>query len=166
MNAYYMVKDVRDNIGEASASHWGDDDILRKINFSHRSRANELLSVPGDWLLTSDELTPVASVITLPSDCVKPVYMEETVSGNPIPLNGNIRDRRLTRLSGTTLYSGIVEAYLKGNTLEVNMDNYSTAVTLWYQRRVPDLHMGAESSVAASTLGFDLSKYPRYVADY
>lgn len=166
MNAYLMVKEIRDNIGEDSASHWGEDDILRKLNMSHRARANELLSVPGDWLLKSSDLTPSSSVITLPADCVKPVYMEETSTGYVIPIKGTVRTRRVTRLAGTSFYSGSNEAYLHGNTLVVNADNYSTGVTLWYQRRVPDLHMGTESSVAASTLGFDLSNHPKYIADY
>lgn len=165
-NAYYMLKDLRDNIGEATASHWGDDDLLRKLNASHRMRANELISVPGDWLLTSEDLTPVASVLTLPSDCVKPVYAEETSSGYVVSLEGDIRTRNLTRIAGTTLYAGAPEVYLVGNTLVFNVDAYTTETTLWYQRRVPDLHCGVESSVAASTLGFDLSNQPRYVADY
>lgn len=166
MNAYYIVKDVRDNLGEDTAAHWGDDDILRKVNAAHRMRANELLSVPGDWLLTSSDLTPVASVITLPTDCVKPVYMEETSSGYEVPLTGDIRVRRSTRATGVTIYSGLTEAYLNGNTLVVNQDSYTTQVTLWYQKRIPDLHMGTESSVAANTLGFDFSNQPRFVADY
>lgn len=166
MNAYYMVKDVRDNLGESVASHWGDDDILRKINAAHRDRANDLISVPGDWLVTHDDLTPSDSVITLPSDCIKPIYMEETSTGYPIPLTGDIRTRRVSRVHGASSYTLDVEAYLEGNTIVVNQDSYGNEVTLWYQRRIPDLHMGTESSVAASTLGFDLSNQPRFVADY
>jgi hypothetical protein len=166
MNAFYMLKDLRDNVGEATESHWGDDDLLWKLNLAHRVRANELISVPGDWLLTSSNLTPVDSVITLPSDCVKPVYMEETTDGYPIPFCGDIRDRRTDRVYATNPWSGSAEAYLVGNTIEVNASSYTTGVTLWYQKRVPDLHAGTESSVAASTLGFDLGNRPRFEDDY
>ena len=166
MNAYQMITEVRDKIGEDVASHWGDNDLLRKLNFSHRQRANELITTPGDWLLTSEDLTPVASVITLPSDCIKPVYLEETTDGTPITLDANVRDRRAFRGKSDSVYVGVPEAYLAGNTLEVNEDAYTTGVTLWYQRRVPDLHMGAESSVAASALGFDLSNKPEYILSY
>ena len=166
MNAYYLLTDLRDNIGEASAKRWGDNDLLRKLNFSHRLRTNELISVPGDWLVTSEDLTPVDSVVTLPSDCVKPVYMEHTSDGYSISLGQNVRDRRTTQVAGTTLYSGLCDAYLEGGTIVINSDSFSDQVTLWYQRRIPDLHAGTESSVAASTLGFDLANEPRFVADY
>ena len=166
MNAYYLLTDLRDNIGEASAKRWGDNDLLRKLNFSHRLRANELISVPGDWLVTSEDLTPSNSVVTLPSDCVKPVYLEHTSEEYPISLNQNIRDRRTTYVIGTTLYSGLLDAYLLGNTIVINSDSFSDQVTLWYQQRIPDLHAGTESSVAALTLGFDLGNEPRFVANY
>lgn len=158
MNAYFMIQELRDLIGEATAKHWGDWGLLRKLNFSQRQRANELISSPGDWLVTSEDLTPAASVITLPSDCIKPAYLEETSDGTPIALSGNLRDRRVTE--------ALLEAYPVGNTLVVNSDSYTTGVTLWYHQRIPDLHMGTESSVAASSLGFHVANHPVFVADY
>lgn len=166
MNCYHMLTEMRDIIGEKTASHWGDDGLLRKINFSQRQRANELMSVPGDWLLASEDLTPAASVITLPSNCVKPVHLEETTSHCPISIGQNIRDRRISGVSGQTIWDQVMEAYPLGNTLVVCIDSYTTGVTLWFQRRVPDLHCGTESSVAVSTLGFHLANHPVFVADY
>lgn len=167
MNAWYMLVDLRDNIGEATEKRWGDNDLLRKLNFAHRLRANELLSNPGDWLLTSDDLTPSNNAVTLPSDCLKPVYMEQTSDGYPISLHQNIRTRRVTRVGGTNLYTGTLDAYLVGNTIEINSDNFTDQVTLWYQKRIPDLHAGtAATGTGASALTLDKGNEPRFVDDY
>ena len=163
MNAYYMLVDLRDNVGEASAKHWGDNDLLRKLNFAHRARANELMSVPGDWLMTSDDLTPVASVITLPSDCVKPSYMEITASEEPISLDVSIRERRLTRLSAG---AGGLEAYPVGNTLEVNTEGFTDEVTLWYLKRIRDLHAGTADAGAATEIALDTDNEHSVTDDY
>lgn len=153
MNARYMTLEIRDNIGEDVAAHWGDADILRKLNLSHRMRATELMQAPGDWLLKkSSSLTPSSSVITLPSDCVKPVYMEVVSDGDPISIDMTVRDRRLTRLAGSTLNTGLVDAYLVGNTIEINEDNFTNPVYLWYQRRIIDLHAGTAAAGAATSL--------------
>lgn len=167
MNTYYMMLDVRDNIGEEAAAHWGDNDVLRKLNSAQRRVANMFILSPGDWLVKSADLTPVASIITLPTDCAKPVYMEEKTSGYEISLKGNIRDRNLTRVAGAVVYEGAVEAYMLKDTIEVNQDSYTTEVTLWYQQRVPDLHTGAAGSNSAATiLEFQLTNEPRRVDDY
>ena len=166
MNAYYMMLDTRDNIGEDVASHWGNNDVLRKLNAAQRKVGSLFMLTPGDWLIKSTTLTPVASVITLPSDCAKPVYMEETTSGYPITLKGNIRDRALTRIAGAVVYEGSVEAYMLKDTIVVNQDGYTTGVTLWYQQRIPDLHSGKAAAGSASTLQFELANEPKRVDDY
>lgn len=166
MNSYHMVLDVRDNIGEDTAAHWGANDVLRKLNSAQRKVANLFILSQGDWLIKSADLTPVASVITLPTDCAKPVYMEETSSGYPITLKGNIRDRAATRISGANIYEGAVEAYMLKDTIEVNQSGYTTGVTLWYQQRIPDMHTGAAAAGSASTLQFELANEPRRVDDY
>lgn len=167
MNSYYMMLDVRDNIGEDVASHWGDNDILRKLNAAQRKVANLFILTPGDWLIKSTNLTPVDSVITLPDDCAKPVYMEETSSGYVITLHGNVRDRGLTRITGAVVYDGTVEAYMQKDAIVVNQDGYATPVTLWYQQRVPDLHAGiAGVNSAGFKVVFELANEPKRSDDY
>jgi len=161
-----MLTEVRDNVGESTESHWGDNDLLRKLNLSYRLRATELLSVPGDWLVTSTDLTPSSSVITLPDDCVKPIYLEEKDNGRAIDFSMTIRERRTSRLSGTTLYSGVVDAYFVGNTIEINMDDYGEEVTLWYQRRVPNLHTGTADAGGSTSLTFEVANEPSFEDDY
>lgn len=167
MNTYHMLLDVRDNIGEDVASHWGDNDVLRKLNAAQRKVANLFILTPGDWLIKSADLTPVDSVITLPDDCAKPVYMEEESSGCEITLSGNIRGRNFSRVTGAIAYEGITEAYMEMNTIVVNRDSYTTEVTLWYQKRIPDLHTGAAAVGSGATkLIFQLTNEPKRVDDY
>ena len=153
MNSYYMLQDVRSNIGEGTGVHWTDREIMRKLNMAHRKAANILLSNPGDWLVTSGAFTPVDSVITLPYYVSKPVYLEETSSGYRIPINTTVRDRRLSRLPNTNLSDGELHAYMKEDAIVVNRDSYTTGVTLWYQRRVVDMVCGiGDTSSGAKSL--------------
>ena len=80
-NAYHIFEEIRDNIDETTAAHWSDKEILRKLIRAHRKVVTFMMQSQGDWLLVSTTLTPVASLVTLPSDCAKPVYMEEVTSG-------------------------------------------------------------------------------------
>lgn len=169
MNAYWMLTDLRDNVSEASAKHWGDDDLLRKLNFSHRIRAMELMGEMGDWLVVSEDLTPSSSVITLPRECAKPVYMEHKADEYEIPIISSVRERRLRRTStGVSGFFGGADlnAYLEKGTIVVNEEGFGDQVTLWYQKRVPDLHAGVAANCAASTLGFALANEPQFIADY
>lgn len=167
MNAYRMFEDLRDNVVESVAAHWDDAEILRKMNKSQRKAATIVLSSPGDWLMKSATLTPSSSLVTLPNDCAKPVYMEDYSSGVEIPLRGTVRERRMTRPETSARFAGYVDAYLVGGYIEINQSSYSDQVTLWYQQRVPDLHFGeAGSGSGASTLIFDSDNEPSLVDDY
>lgn len=149
MNARQMLELLRDNINEASASHFTDVLLVRRLNQAQRSVGLLVGKSPGQWLLASASVTPSDSVITLPPDCAKPLYLEETSSGYAIPWLESVTHRRISRLSGTMLDSyKSLEAYPLAETIEVNMDSYDTACTLWYQRRVPDLHTGAAGTAS------------------
>ena len=164
-----MLRDLRDNVSEASAKHWGDDDLLRKMNFSHRMRGMELMGEMGDWLVVSEDITPVSSVITLPSNCAKPVYLEHKGDEYEIPIVSSVRERRLRRTAtGVSGFFGAADlnAYLEKGTIVVNESGFGDQVTLWYQKRVPDLHAGTAANCAASALGFALANEPQYIADY
>jgi len=165
MNCYNIFNDVRSNIGEVSAKHWADVDILRKINAEQRKWATIIASNPGDWLVVSEDITPVASLVALPSTCAKPVYMEEKVSGRPIPINLNIRDRRLSRLPGS--FDGVVEGYPLKDYIEVNKESYTEEVTLWYQKRIPDLFFcTGDVNSGAAAIVIPLAMEPSMVDDY
>jgi len=167
MNCYNIFSDVRSNLSESTAKHWADVDILRKINAEQRKWATIIASHPGDWLVTSSDITPSASLITLPSDCAKPVYMEEKSSGIPIPITTNVRDRRYTRGIGSTLFDGYTEAYPIKDYLEVNKESYTSEVTLWYQKRIMDLICGTgDTGSGAAAIIIPIAMEPSMVDDY
>jgi len=48
MNAYDMLAELRDNLNEASASHWSDAALLRKLNIAQRKIGLRVAMAPGD----------------------------------------------------------------------------------------------------------------------
>ena len=158
MNAYEQLDFVRDIIGESVAAHWSSLGLLRRLNLAQKKLAAELAMTPGDWFVKSSTVTLSDGAFTLPVDCSKPLYLEDA-TGSPVNwLSGGIRYRRVSRaLSGTPLI-GNSEAYSLGNTVEINAEGVSGTYTLWYQRRVPDLHCGfAGANCAESALHLDTS---------
>ena len=155
-NAHEHLINMRDSLGEASASHWKDRQLLTQLNKAQSRLGQRIALANGAWLEKSASVTPVASVITLPTDCAKPVYLEETVSGNPIPFSTEVMDRRVSRPAGTTLLAGVTqEAYFQRGSIVVNSTGYTTVCTLWYQMRVPDLHVGTASAGGAASFTLD-----------
>jgi len=167
MNAVEMLELLRDNINEAVESHWSDVNLVRRLNMAQREIALLVAMSPGQWLIKSASVTPSDSVITLPADCSKPIYMEETDSGSPVHWLQKVAYRRVSRPVGTSLDVGSLEAYPLLSTLEINKDSYSTACTLWYQIRVPDLQTGtATTGSAATKLYFPDNLNTKRVDDY
>lgn len=155
MNAYEQLELIREMVVESSASHWRDYELLARLNAAQRRLALYVGQQPGGWLIKRDTVTPSSSEITWPSDCAKPIYLEEVSSGRPVPFSTAVMDRRVSRLAGTNLYSGAVEAYFKRKTIVVNQDDYSESCYLWYQMRVPDLHVGTASAGGAASITLD-----------
>lgn len=168
MNTYEMLELLRDNAGEKKEAHWLDKLLLRRLNVAHRTVARLALDSPGDWLIKkSSALTPSSSLITLPTDCVRPAYIEEVSSGRVIPIRGTVRERRLGRAPGTTISAGTIEAYLLGGYIEVNQDSYGEEVYLWYQQRIPDLHAGeCGNGTGAAAVVFEAQNWPNGQNDY
>jgi len=168
MNTYSMLQLLRDQVSEGTASHWSDVNLVRRLNMAQRKVGLIVGNFPGAWLVKSADITPSSSVITLPSDCSKPLYMEEKSSGKPLAWLGSVKHRRVSRQVGVTpdWWSGAPEAYPLMNTLEVNQDSYSTEVTLWYEIRVPDLVTGTAAAGGATSLTFPDDVNTKRVDDY
>lgn len=167
MDTYNMLQLQRDYVAEGSASHWSDINLIHRLNVAQRRVAVLVQNYPGGWLQKSAALTPVASVITLPQDCAKPVYLEETSSGQPINWLGSVKQRRVSMRAGAAIgYEDLLEAYGQRNTLVVNQEGYTTGVTLWYDVRVPDLIAGTASAGGALSLTFPVNSNVKHVDDY
>lgn len=167
MNAYNMLQLLRDQIGESTASHWSDINLIHRMNVSQRKIALLVGNYPGAWLQKSADLTPADSIITLPTDCAKPVYLEETSSGKPLAWLESVRARRVSRGIGVSgLWDGALEVYPLRNTLVVNQAGYATQVTLWYDQTVPDLMTGLASAGEATGLTFPDTTNVIHIDDY
>lgn len=170
-NAYEIWEEVRNNLNEAATVadlHWTDLEIMRKMNQTQRKLWMALTMTPGDWFLKqSSALTPSSNLITLPTDCAKPVYVEEVTSGVEIPFSTTVRNRRVSRIPGTTLSGGLPEAYMLQSQIEINADSYTNQVYLWYIRRIPDMHFGTGGAASgANALELESAGRPRVVDDY
>jgi hypothetical protein len=168
MNASQMIADVRSSLNESTANFWTDLEILRKINKAQAMVYSIVSQQAGDWLLKkSSALTASNSLITLPSDCAKPVYLEDATHGTEIPFSITVRERRLTRIVGTNLDILEPDAYMLGDYIEVNQDSFGGSAYLWYERRVPDLHAGTGGSGSTTnTLVFQSTNIPVPRDDY
>ena len=152
MNSYNMLALLRDNVAEAVASHWTDVNLLRRMNFCQMQVGMKVAMKASNWLTKRATVTPVASIITLPSDCAKPLHLEEVTSGRPLGWIGGPSFRRLTRNPSGFGELTELNAYALKNSIEVNQADYTTQCYLWYQQRVPDLHTGTASAGGAGTL--------------
>ena len=171
MNAADMLQQVREDLNEASAAHWGDLEILRRLNRAQDRVGRIVTRSPGQWLVKSKDVTPVDSVITLPNDCAKPLYLESKSEGVPIPWLGSVAWRRVSRAAGASVPSFEVgltrEAYPLKDSIEVNESGFTTECTLWYEQRVPKLHTGtAGSGTGASALEFADDRELVFLDDY
>ena len=168
MNAYEMLAELRSNVNEATANHWTDIELVRKLNAAQRFTAAPIAASSGDWLVTSGVFTPTASVISLPYYVAKPIHMIHKANGYEIPINLNVRDHQLTKLPELSLYAGgMPNAYLVGDTIVINQSGFTDEVTLFYERRIPELLTGqADTGSGASTLKFPVAIYPKLIDDY
>jgi len=166
LNAYQMMQDIRSSLNEATASHWADLEILRKLNKAQRKVAIKC-SMSGDWFMAKATITPSSSLVTLPTDCVKPIYLERSSDGTELPFHLTVRERQLTRTTEITLDALGPDAYMYGDYIEINQDSFSDSVILWYEKRIPDLHFGTGgSSSGSNALHFQTTNIPVPRDDY
>jgi hypothetical protein len=178
MNSYEQIMTMRDFLGEQVPAHWTDRFLLTCLNQVQEKITQKIAKAPGGWLVTSEDVTPVASVVTLPTDCAKPVYMEVKSNGAPISFNVEVGERRVSRRSDIyntyTIQSSMLEAYREFNQIVVNRDSYTDECTLWYQFKVPDLHVGLASAGGTTSLTLSANDGPygdmgfgaKAIADY
>jgi hypothetical protein len=139
MNAYEMLELFRDNLNEANEAVHSDLNLVRRLNRAQNRVALRTQLSASAWLTKSVSVTPVASVITLPADCSKPIMLIETLTQREVPWLLSVSHVNVYRTNLDAYDSGIREAYPLRQTLVVNEDSYTTACTLYYQVRPPDL---------------------------
>jgi len=166
MNAKDALDLLRDNVNELTESHQKNLSLVKRLNIAQSRAARMFAMSSGQWLVKRATVTPVASVITLPADCSKPIYLEEVTSKIPIRWLSSVGYRALSRSNVDSSYDQ-KEVYPLARTLEVNADSYTTVCYLWYQQRVPDLITGLAgtgSGASALVLANDLNVH--FLDDY
>ena len=158
MNALEMLTAVRENVGEPSAAHWTDNELLRHLSAAQSSIAAELHMVFMPFLVKSASVTPSNSVIDFPADCAWPVHLEETSTRQPIYIDTILQDKYLTRFPGGSLRR---EAYIVGRTIVVNADSYTTPCTLYYEFSPPPLLVGTATAGGENFITFDSNAPPQ-----
>jgi len=163
-----MLELLRDYIGEVTASHWSDINLTRRLNVQQRKINMVLGMTMSNWMVKSTDLTPVASRVSLPSDCSRPIYLEETTSGIPIRWLRDLKLQSLGKHNGTNLvfsYASL-QAYLESTEIVFNSDSYTTGVTLWYQAKPKDLISGMASAGGSTSLTLPDNALTILVDDY
>lgn len=156
MDAYTIFEDVRNNINETVATHWTDLEILNNINNVQAQFVRKLSMTRGNWFVNSFVPTGEASV-DLPSDFTKLISVVDTISKYPVPvLNFTDSRKGVINFRSCTLY---------GNKLEFSPDSLNT--TVYYQKKIPKLHLGlAGSGSGVGLLEFSSNNRPINQADY
>ena len=154
LNCYQLVSDVREGVNEFSTGYLQGTDtsgaftntkILARINEAVRFLWNlTFVRAPEDYL-TSSDLTPVASVITLPADFMKLRRLEYKASGQKIH-QYNVDQKASLGVTGSKyLYRPYQRKYLR-----IDQDNVTDQVTAWYFKRPRDIHFGQAQSGSGS----------------
>lgn len=169
MNAYEMREVLRNNIGEGTAVHWSNKILTKRLNECYLEVGRLVVDSPGDWLLKkSDSITPSLNRLTLPSDCLRPAYVEEVGSGRKIWINGSVREREGELIStGSSALLGMIRGYLLGNYIEIDSPNYGEACYVWYQPRLVELACGTcQTGTDATHVAFNQANWPSGEDDY
>jgi len=166
MDAYEMIDQIRHDLGEASEAHWGDRALLRKLNLEQSRLWTQLALQAGDWLVTSESVTVANSTITLPSNCAKPIYLENA-DGYPVFIEGTVRERKLNEFVNVNFDNGLYSAYLVGDYLKLTRAGISGTWTLWFIERFKDMAQGeAGENSGTNALHLDVEMFPSPEDDY
>lgn len=165
MDAYEILQQVRHDVAETTEAHWTDLALLRKLRMECARIWRELSLQPGGYAMTSGSVTVTDSVITLPSDCAKPLYLE-TDQDVEVVIRG-LRESRYDYVGAVTTFDGTYyTAYQEGETLKINADSVNGTWTLWYLKRMDEVLYGvAGGSSGASALHLEAAMQPSQTDD-
>lgn len=167
-NAYVAMQEIRAHLGERTAKHWLDEDILGALIRAETGLVRKVQGSPGDWLVKrSDALTPVSNTIYFPSDCAKPVSLVRVSDGLPIPFGAySVREKYQWKQSAYGLRNVGLSAFLLDTKLEVNTESFTDPCYLYYERRIPDVHFGTAAAGGANSITLQDDRHRRREDDH
>ena len=166
LNAYEILEQVRHGINDYSAGLLAGTDttgaylnkeLMRAINDAQGQLFNILITREPQLFYKSATLTPVSSVLTMPSDFYRMRRIEDRygVKLNPIPLD----NKRLTDDAGTEWFY-----YSLAGTVVFDRLSFTDSVVVYYVKKCRELDQGALA--AGGTKAGTLASTARAVADY
>jgi len=165
-NAYEILGEVRRGINEYTTAYlqgtdttgaYSNAEILHKINDAQKLLFDRLIVKRPQVFFKSAPLTPVANVLTPPSDFYRIRRLED--SQKLKVWEEDLDKKRMEGEDGSPHHY-----YWKGGTLVVDAD-VSEVFTLYYTFRPRDLHSGMSSAGGALSLTLDAA-FARPIADY
>lgn len=165
-NCYLILEKVRRGLKAYSTAYmqgtdttgaFDNDDIVNKINDAQRFLFDLLVNVDPQFFFKKTTLTPVNSVITLPSDFYR-IRRLEDADGLKIFRRG-LDHKRTSDRAGTQY-----RYYWQGGNIYVDYDGYTDPTTLYYVFRPLDLTQGLTS--AGGALSATLASTAKAIADY
>lgn len=165
-NCYSILQNIRYAINEHSTGLVQGTDttgafqnsyLIDEINKAQYYVYSILFNQIPELFLTSASITFSSSVATLPTDLFK---IKEVSNSDNFPLYPMEVNQRH---SGN--YVGDIYSYYRyGNTLRIDRDDVSDTGTIWYYKRLRELHTGASS--AGSALSITLASTAKGITDY
>jgi len=161
-----MVQQVRTKMDETgiTSGKWSDSEILREMNLSKTYFVNLINTINEKINGRTGSITYVSGteLYDLPKDLDSIKRIEVTSTKQKVdPIN--VDEKELYR-ADNDLFTPNPVYYMWGN--QVGLVNVSGNVTIYYLRRIPNLHYGTVSALAATSLTFDLTPNGSTANDY
>lgn len=165
-NAYEILSEVRRGINEYSTAYvqgsdttgaFDNTDIMRKINDAQKMFFDLLVNREPQIFYKKTTLTPVSSVLTMPSDFYR-IRRLENSQGNKI-FEILLEHKRSSDAYGTQYFY-----YWQAGAIYIDYEAFSEPMTLYYVSRPRELNQGM--SPAGGALSLTLATTARKIADY
>lgn len=166
LNAFEMVQQIRTKMDETgiTSGKWSDTEIIREMNLSKTYFVNLINTINEKINGRTASVTYVSGteLYDLPKDLDSVKRVEVTSTKQKVS-SINVDEKEQYRGENNILLPSPVY-YLWGN--QIGLVNISGNVTIYYLRRVPDVHYGTVSAIAATTLTFDATPNSSSSVDY
>ena len=166
-NAYEILSEVRRGINEYSTAYvqgtdtsgaYDNSDILRKINNAQKFLVDILFNREPQLFYKSSVLTPVANILTIPSDFYRIRRLENSD-------NLQMKEVKLEDKRPVGSYGSEREYYWLAGTIVINAD-VSTPFTLYYISRPREIHCGMSSAGGALSLTLEAPTAKKLLSYY